>query len=35
MFHTTRDTVMAANELPQEEVKPGMGLLLVKEMAQI
>ena len=34
-FHTTRDTVMAANELPQEEVKPGMGLLLVKEMAQI
>ena len=34
-FHTTRDTVMAANELPQEEVKPGMRLLLVKEMAQI
>ena len=33
-FHTTTENVMAANELTDEEVKPGMKLLLVKEVAQ-
>ncbi len=33
-FHTTAETVMAANELTDDQVKSGMKLLLVKEVAQ-
>ena len=33
-FHTTTETVMAANELTDDQVKSGMKLLLVKEVAQ-
>lgn len=34
-FHTTMDTVMRANELAEETVKPGQKLILVKEIGNM